>query len=99
MWRGVSVWSIAAALALAGVLASSSARVLGAPKDPPALGQSPDNAESADDAEATARLAWVRGPGAESCATGLELQKDVSRRLGRDAFAEPASRTIEGTVA
>jgi len=46
----------------------------------------------------TARFAWARGAGAESCASAAELQADVDKRLGRDAFAEPVSKSIEGTV-
>src|SRR5258707_15482234 len=50
------------------------------------------------DGPATARLSWSRGVGAESCPDRVALEKDVSARLGRDAFAEPVRRSIEGTV-
>ncbi len=46
----------------------------------------------------TARFSWARGAGAEACASGAELQAEVNKRLGRDAFAEPARRSIEGVV-
>jgi hypothetical protein len=45
------------------------------------------------------RLSWVRGEGAEECPNAEQLTSAVEARLGRDAFSEPASRHIEGSVA
>ena len=45
------------------------------------------------------RLSWVRGVGAENCPNAEQLGAAVEARLGRDAFSEPASRHIEGSVA
>ncbi len=50
-------------------------------------------------AEATARLSWVRLPGAESCADASTIRAKVKARLGRDPFSETAPQSIEGTVA
>lgn len=47
----------------------------------------------------TFRLSWVRGVGAEDCPNAEQLTAAVEVRLGRDAFSEPASRHIEGSVA
>jgi hypothetical protein len=49
--------------------------------------------------ELTFRLSWVRGAGAEDCPNAEQLTSAVERRLGRDAFSEPALRHIEGSVA
>lgn len=49
--------------------------------------------------ELTFRLSWVRGAGAEDCPNAEQLASAVERRLGRDAFSEPALRHIEGSVA
>ncbi|GAC1554838.1 MAG: hypothetical protein NVS3B10_16070 [Polyangiales bacterium] len=48
---------------------------------------------------ATAHLSWVRATGAETCIDGTALAREVSRRLGRDAFGGTPSRSIEGVVA
>ncbi len=52
----------------------------------------------ADEAVGTARLAWVRGDGAESCPDGEALARDVTERLGRNPFEQGAPQVIEGTV-
>jgi hypothetical protein len=41
---------------------------------------------------------WVRLPGAETCAAAEEIAGAVRARLGRDPFAVPAERRIEGWV-
>jgi hypothetical protein len=51
------------------------------------------------DGPSTARLSWVRVQGAESCIDRDTLAKDVSTRLGRDAFGGTPTRSIEGIVA
>jgi hypothetical protein len=40
-------------------------------------------------------LSFVRGPGAESCPSRQELEREVSTRLGRSAFEPSAERSIE----
>jgi hypothetical protein len=47
-----------------------------------------------------ASLAWVRGPGAESCIGPVALSEALARTLGREALAAPAraSLAIEGHV-
>ncbi|MEO7094648.1 MAG: hypothetical protein ABI175_15430, partial [Polyangiales bacterium] len=47
----------------------------------------------------TVRLSWVRAQGAEGCIDRDTLARDVSARLGRDAFAGAPQRSIEGIVA
>jgi hypothetical protein len=41
---------------------------------------------------------WVRLPGAETCAAAEDIASGVRARLGRDPFATPAERHIEGWV-
>jgi hypothetical protein len=55
-------------------------------------------ARSAPAEPLTFRLSWVRGVGAEDCPNAEQLTSAVEARLGRDAFSEPASRHIEGSV-
>jgi hypothetical protein len=50
------------------------------------------------DEPSTARLSWVRAPGAETCIDRDTLAHDVSTRLGRDAFGGSPSRSIEGII-
>lgn len=42
------------------------------------------------------RFAWVRGPGAESCADAAAITSSVSARLGQNPFSPGAPRIIEG---
>ena len=39
---------------------------------------------------------WVRMPGAETCAAADDIAGNVRARLGRNPFASPAERHIEG---
>lgn len=41
------------------------------------------------------RLAWVRGPGAEACASQLAVVQQITARLGRSPFAADAPRSID----
>lgn len=50
------------------------------------------------DPPATARLAWVRGGGADACPDERRVRDDVERRLGRDPFSDDAARSIEAVV-
>jgi hypothetical protein len=50
------------------------------------------------DERTTARLAWVRGAGAESCPAADALAADAIRRLGYDPFTADPARTLEGLV-
>lgn len=45
------------------------------------------------------RLAWVRGEGADRCPDAPSLAREVTRRLGRDPFADDAVASIEAEVA
>jgi hypothetical protein len=56
-------------------------------------------ARSATAEPLTFRLSWVRAVGAEGCPNAEQLAAAVEARLGREAFSEPASRHIEGSVA
>jgi len=44
------------------------------------------------------RLQLVRGDGAGSCPSAISIQREVTRRLGRDPFSDTAERGIEGTL-
>ena len=44
------------------------------------------------------RLSWVRGEGADACIDADVLLADVTRRLGRNPFGEPAVQRLEGVV-
>ncbi len=68
---------------------------------PPAamfLASSPSRVHAAEDAKPTARLSWVRAPGTESCVDAPGLEKDVSARLGREAFGKDPSLQIDAIV-
>jgi len=56
-------------------------------------------AADAAGANATFRLAWVRGDGGEACIDQRELERRVRERLGRDPFDSGASQSIEGDIA
>lgn len=43
-------------------------------------------------------LNWVRGVGAEDCASGGEVRAEVIRRLGRDPFGPEPERILDGIV-
>lgn len=43
-------------------------------------------------------LAWVRGEGAEGCATQPTITRRVVERLGRNPFSTPAERVVEAIV-
>ncbi|MEM9196195.1 MAG: hypothetical protein AAGF12_43935, partial [Myxococcota bacterium] len=45
-----------------------------------------------------ASFVWVRGAGAEACASTASLQVEVAERLGRDPFQPPITQHIEGIV-
>lgn len=55
-------------------------------------------AQSTSTSTATATLSWSRTSGAEGCIDAAGLRSAVSARLGRDAFASPATLSIEGVV-
>jgi hypothetical protein len=57
-----------------------------------------DAQPSTTTAPPTAKLSWVRLPGAETCIDASELEARVSGRLGRDAFTPPPTLLIEGVV-
>jgi hypothetical protein len=75
------------ALALALLLATGRARA-----DPAPAGPAPP------DAAHTARLAFVRGSGAEGCPDEEALRGAVARRLGYDPFRADAPRSLEASV-
>jgi hypothetical protein len=78
------------ALALAAALLGAASQAAADP--PPAAGDAP--------VPRLASLAWVRSPGAESCAGPLALSQAIAQKLGREALAAPsrASLAIEGHV-
>jgi len=49
-------------------------------------------------AEGTVRLDIVRGDGADTCADGARVQREVIRRLGQDPFAHDPERFIEAVL-
>lgn len=51
-----------------------------------------------DPVPATARLAWVRGDGADTCPDGAWLRGEVARRLRRDPFDDDGPRSVEALV-
>lgn len=55
--------------------------------------------EPSPGASSVATLAWARAEGADKCVDGAELQRRVTRRLGRDPFvSSDAPIVVEGTV-
>ncbi len=44
------------------------------------------------------RLSWVRDAASEGCLDAVGLERDVSKRLGRNPFREPATQQLEGVV-
>ncbi len=52
----------------------------------------------ATSAEATVRLDLVRGDGADACADGARVEREVVRRLGQDPFASDPERFIEAVL-
>ena len=44
------------------------------------------------------RFGWVRGEGAESCASQQQIEDQVIARLGRDPFSRTATRSVEASV-
>ncbi len=51
--------------------------------------------EVADAAGATYRLQLVRADGAGSCPSALQIERDVTQRLGRDPFSDEGERGID----
>jgi hypothetical protein len=63
-----------------------------------AIGTRSGAQSTTEKAPPTAKLSWVRMPGAEGCIDASALEAHVSARLGRDAFAAPPTLAIEGVV-
>lgn len=60
---------------------------------------SPSSEEPAPNLSAeSVELSWARSPDADGCLSSSDLKQAVRRRLGRDPFAEPFQKQIEGYV-
>jgi hypothetical protein len=63
-----------------------------------ALACSALSAPAAEAQPAPVRLVWVRGAGADACATQQQIAEQVTLRLGRSPFAAGAERAIDAYV-
>jgi hypothetical protein len=48
--------------------------------------------------ESKVRLAWARGARTEGCSDGPTIARRISARLGRSAFSDSESRSVEGII-